>query len=113
MGDGLIENFPLGAEYAYYLSRKPELLRESRGKYALIKGRELAGIFETEEDALERGTRRYGESPFLIVRIDEEETQVIFSARGGALGRRPLARRGRLLDNPIVEVDIPPPPDGA
>ena len=109
----MIEHFPLGADYAYYLSRKPELLQSSRGKFALIKGREVAGVFETEGSALEEGARRYGAAPFLIVRIEEVESHVCFSAGGAPSGRRPLGRRGRLLDNSIVEVDIPLPPEGA
>lgn len=106
----MIENFPLAAEYEYYLSRKPELLQACKGLFALIKGHELAGVFDTEEAAYTEGTQRYGGDPFLIVRVQDGEPQVSFHVRGEARGRRPPAKRGRLEDESIVEVDMPLPP---
>lgn len=49
--------------------RKNLLERGEEGKFALIKGNEHAGTFSTEQLAFEEGVRRWGNSPFLVIRV--------------------------------------------
>ena len=44
-------NETLSEEYAYFNEIKNELINNNEGKYALIKGRNLIGIFDTDTDA--------------------------------------------------------------
>lgn len=69
----MTEQAVLLGEYEYYLSRKAELLASFEGKFALIKGKELIGTFETDEAAYWEGRRRFGNVPFLIHPIEQEE----------------------------------------
>lgn len=60
-------------EYKYYQSIKSRLLKESEGKYALIKGNELLGLFDTDIDAYQVGVSKFGNDPFLIIKVSSEE----------------------------------------
>ncbi len=62
-------------EYKYYQNVKSKLLEESEGKFALIKGNELLGLFDTDMDAYQVGISKFGNVPFLIIRISKEEEQ--------------------------------------
>ncbi|MDE1852544.1 MAG: hypothetical protein KGI38_02220 [Thaumarchaeota archaeon] len=66
---------PLQQEYQFYLGRKPELLRQAPGKFALIKGETLVGTYDTDADAYKVGLSKFGNVPFLIIRIQEKEEQ--------------------------------------
>ena len=52
---------------------KLEELKASEGKYVLIKGTEIGGIYETYADALKIGYERYKLEPFLVKKIDATE----------------------------------------
>ncbi len=60
-------------EYKYYQSVKSKLMEESEGKFALIKGQELFGLFDTDMDAYQVGVSKFGNAPFLIIRVANEE----------------------------------------
>jgi hypothetical protein len=66
------EEKPLQLEYRYYLQIKPELLKQSKGKFALIKGERLVGAFDTDADAYKAGLLEFGNTPFLITQILED-----------------------------------------
>lgn len=66
---------PLSEEYKYYQSVKSKLVEELEGKFALIKGNELVGLFDTDMDAYEVGVFEFGNAPFLIIRVSKEEEQ--------------------------------------
>ena len=57
----------------------PELLKDA-GKFALIHGSDLAGVYSSYEDALKIGYEKYGVTPFLVRRIAQTE-QVGFVSR--------------------------------
>lgn len=65
------EENPLQEEYRYYESIKANLIGKSKGKFALVKGKELVGTFDTDQDAYKAGLLKYGNTPFLIIRITE------------------------------------------
>lgn len=57
-------------ELKTYEAHKDELVAKGDGKYVLIQGSELAGIWETYEDALQAGYGRYGLKPFFVRKIE-------------------------------------------
>jgi len=69
----------LREELDFFEHHRFELLERHPGKYALVKGSELAGIFESETDAVGAGYRRYGNEPFLVKRIVEADLPLPFA----------------------------------
>ena len=70
----------LQPELDYFETRRLELLAEAPGKYALIKGAALLGIYETELDAVRAGYQQIGNAPFLVKRIVEADVPLIFTS---------------------------------
>lgn len=71
----------LERELATFKEKLPELLAADAGKYVLIHGEDVSGVWETKTQALEEGYRRFGLEPFLVKRIVANETP-IFVPRG-------------------------------
>ena len=59
----------LQTELATYEREKPRLVAESEGKYALIQGDSVAGIWDTYEDTLKEGYQKFGLTPFLVKQV--------------------------------------------
>lgn len=69
----------LTKETETYKKLLPTLL-ENRGKFAVIHGDKLIGIYAAYEDAVKIGYERCGiNDPFLVKRISEEEQVAFFS----------------------------------
>lgn len=68
----------LEQELKYYKKHKAELLTHYEGQVALIKGNALHGTFTKADEAFEKGVHLFGNTPFLIRAILEEE-QVEYS----------------------------------
>jgi hypothetical protein len=68
----------LEKELATYERKLPELLPEE-GKFVLIHGDDVAGTWDTYEDALKSGYEKFRLEPFLIKRIQWAETVHNFS----------------------------------
>ena len=69
----------LEKELETYKAKLPSLC-ESEGKWVLIHGTEIKGIFAAYEDALAEGYKAFGLNPFLVKQI-ETEGQVHFFTR--------------------------------
>jgi hypothetical protein len=69
----------LETELATYEEHRDELLAVAEGKYVPIKGREVAGVFESKADAITLGYRDFGNVPFLVKRVDRVETPAQFA----------------------------------
>ena len=69
----------LEKELATYRRQLPHLLA-SEGKYSLICGDEVAGVWDTYEDALRAGYERFGLEPFMVKQILATE-RVLFVTR--------------------------------
>jgi hypothetical protein len=69
----MAETHRLKTEMETYERHKQELLSDHRGKFALIRGPEIAGIWDTYEDALEAGYGQFGLEPFMVKQIQESE----------------------------------------
>ncbi len=66
----------LDEELQTYEKNKEELIKENEGKYVLIKGSKIINIFESEKDALKEGIEKFGNTPFLVKKIERvEQTQ--------------------------------------
>ena len=70
----------LDEELAFYRENLGQWLQESLGKFALIKGQELAGMFDTRKDALVEGIDRWGREPFLVKEVEAHERTLIAPA---------------------------------
>ena len=68
----------LDVELGTYESRREELLASSEGKFVLIKGDELAGVYDSQEDAIREGYRHFGNVPFLVKQVLRIETPLRF-----------------------------------
>ena len=61
-------------EITYFNSMKEELIKNlHEGKFALIKGRELAGTYSSFEQAYEAGVNNFGKQKFFIKQILKED----------------------------------------
>ncbi len=69
----------LNTELNTYKDALPTLLGQI-GKYVVIKGQEIVGIYDSYEDALKFGYGKFNLDPFLVKRIAPSE-QVSFFTR--------------------------------
>ena len=72
-GEGPVALEVLREELAFFNEKKDELLRTHPGQFALIKGRELLGVFPTRQAAYAEGVQRFGGESFLAHHIVEKE----------------------------------------
>jgi hypothetical protein len=63
----------LEEEQRFFEQHRREWLAEHQGKFALIKESTLIGTFDTAENAYVAGVQKFGNVPFLIKQILEEE----------------------------------------
>ena len=63
----------LEIEQDYFARNKEELLKHYAGKFALISGESLIGIWDSQERAYREGVIRFGKESFLIKQVLEEE----------------------------------------
>jgi hypothetical protein len=66
----------LAEERATYFDRLPELVREHEGRFVLIKGHNVVGVFSDHSTALREGYRRFGIVPFLVRQVAATEPVV-------------------------------------
>jgi hypothetical protein len=64
----------LQTELKTYERHRDELLGKSEGKYVLVHSTEIAGVFDSKQDAIEQGYERFGNVPFLVKQILKVET---------------------------------------
>jgi hypothetical protein len=62
----------LEREIDTYRRKLPELLPH-KGEYVVIHGEEVVGFYAVLEDALRAGYGRFGDEPFLIREVREQE----------------------------------------
>lgn len=67
-------------EWKTFLREMPRLLREGqRGKYVLIQGETVYGVWETLDEALAAGYDRFGVGSFLAQEINDNPEPRYFS----------------------------------
>jgi hypothetical protein len=57
----------------------PELLMHHLDRFALFKGTELVGIFDSYEDAMRDGYTRFGLEPFFVGPVAPPRTVAMFA----------------------------------
>lgn len=75
---GAIMTGHLETELQTYKDRLTEL-SASEGKFVLIRGSDVAGIFDTYADALSAGYERFKLAPFLVKQISSTEVLAYFT----------------------------------
>ena len=63
----------LKRELNYFMSIKDDLLKDHQGKFALIKGKKLIGVYKTPKSAYKAGLKKIGKTQFFIKEIVKEE----------------------------------------
>ena len=68
----------LGTEIQTYEQQRENLLGTSEGKFVLIHGTQVVGIFDSKMDAIAAGYQQFGNVPFLVKQIEKIETRQNF-----------------------------------
>lgn len=74
MADDLYET-----EEATFERELPRLLEAHRGRWVLLRGAEIGGVFDERRAAVRAGRRRWGNVPIYVRHITEEEEYETFS----------------------------------
>ena len=61
----------LKEEFEYYLAHQEELVKQYKGKFIVIKGKNVVGVFDTELDAYTNAVKKYELGTFLIQECQE------------------------------------------
>ncbi len=68
------EHRALEQELATYEAHRTELLGHAAGRFALVHGSDVIGVFDTKPDAIASGYKQFGNAPFLVREIVAVET---------------------------------------
>jgi len=74
------EAITLQSELDFFENHRLELVDRASGKYALVKGSELVGVFETETEAIRAGYQRFANDGFLVKQIVEADVPLKFTS---------------------------------
>ena len=64
----------LDSELQTYEINRESLLSSSEGKFVLIKGDRIIGLYDSKMDAITQGYRQFGNVPFLVKQVQKIET---------------------------------------
>jgi hypothetical protein len=67
-------------EKRVYETHKQELLASAEGKFVLIHGDQIEGVFESRTDAIKHGFERFGHVPIFTKRIERYEKPARFTS---------------------------------
>ena len=76
----MAEKTILQPELDFYNKHKQEYLKLYKGQFVLIKGDRLIGAFTTDAEAYKAGVEQFGNQPFLIKQVLDDETTVSYPA---------------------------------
>ncbi len=66
----------LAKEQAFFTAHQAEWTKLHSGRFAVVKGSELVGTFDTIEQALAAGAARFGLDSFLVRKLGEMEQEI-------------------------------------
>ncbi|HEV2970004.1 MAG TPA: hypothetical protein VGY55_08440 [Pirellulales bacterium] len=89
----------LEEELEFFAKNRAEWLAKHSDRVALVKGRQLIGMFDNEQQAIEAGARQFGLTSFLVKRITADEPQFIAPALTLGLLRADHPSRGVSSDH--------------
>ena len=64
----------LDGELQTYEKNRESLLGSSEGKFVLVKGDRIIGVYDSKMDAITEGYRQFGNVPFLVKQVQKIET---------------------------------------
>lgn len=70
--------YDFSVEETVYRRERERLIRDHLGKFVLIHGDELVGVFETFDEAIAEGGRRFGWVPMMIRDIVADDEGPIY-----------------------------------
>lgn len=70
----------LGEEQGFYNESRATWLKAHPGKFALVKGRRLLGVYDSPDEAYKQGLNQLGNVPMLVVQIVPEQPIARFPA---------------------------------
>ncbi len=76
----MAQTHTLQTELNFYQKNKQEYLKLYKGQFVLIKGEKLVGAYTTDAEAYKAGLEQFGNQPFLIKQVLEDDTQVSYPA---------------------------------
>lgn len=86
MPDRNVRQIEVDRNLEAFREKLPELLLTHRGKFALIRHREVTGIFDTLMDALIAGQKLYSDQIFSIQEITEKFIDLGFFSHAVHMG---------------------------
>jgi hypothetical protein len=63
----------VNSDFEFFESQLPNLLKEHRGQFVLIKDKAIQGYYASVEQALKEGYDKFGNTDFLIQEITNEK----------------------------------------
>ena len=66
----------LDQERQFYAENLASWLTQYSGRFALVKARQLIGVYDTDEAAIAEGARLFGLESFLVRRVQEQQETV-------------------------------------
>jgi hypothetical protein len=66
----------LEEERAFYAEHRAEWLQKHDQRFVLVKGCQLVGTFDTQEQAVRMGARLFGLTSYLVRRVTESEEPI-------------------------------------
>jgi len=75
-----MDEHTLDIELAFYQKNKEQFLKDHPGKFVLIKGEEVYGFFDTDEQTYDEGIKRFHGESFFIEQILENESGANYPA---------------------------------
>jgi hypothetical protein len=70
----------LETELRFFNEHRRELLETAAGKFALVKGEELIGTFDSETAAIRHGYETLGNVAFLVKQVTEADIPLSFTS---------------------------------
>jgi hypothetical protein len=64
---------PLQTEREFFKANQSEWMKTHNGKFVLIKGSSLVGVFDSPENAVSDGLKRFGSESFLVRGVGETD----------------------------------------
>jgi hypothetical protein len=70
----------LEQELKFFADNKAKWVENHPGKFVLVKGQELMGVFDQAEAALAEGARQFGAESFLVRQVNASEEPIYIPA---------------------------------
>jgi hypothetical protein len=64
--------------YSFFKQNLPDLMKDHRGRYALLSGKAIVGIYDTVRDAQTTGEKLYPDGMFSIQQITDASVDLGF-----------------------------------